>query len=25
VENGVVIGIVTRSDAMLYFYDMLPE
>ena len=25
VENGQVIGIVTRSDAMLYFYDLLPE
>jgi len=25
VENGEVIGIVTRSDAMLYFYDLLPE
>ena len=25
VENGKVIGIVTRSDAMLYFYDQLPE
>jgi tRNA nucleotidyltransferase (CCA-adding enzyme) len=25
VENGAVIGIVTRTDAMLYFYDMLPE
>ena len=25
VENGKVIGIVTRTDAMLYFYDMLPD
>jgi CBS domain-containing protein len=25
VENDTVIGIVTRSDAMLYFYDLLPE
>jgi predicted transcriptional regulator len=25
VEDGRVIGIVTRSDAMLYFYDLLPE
>ena len=25
VKNGEVIGIVTRSDAMLYFYDLLPE
>lgn len=25
VENGRVIGIVTRSDTMLYFYDMLPD
>jgi len=25
VEDGQVIGIVTRSDAMLYFYDLLPE
>ena len=25
VENGQLIGIVTRSDAMLYFYDMLPD
>ena len=25
VEEGRVIGIVTRSDAMLYFYDLLPE
>lgn len=25
VENGEVIGIVTRSDAMLYFYDLLPD
>jgi len=24
-ENGKLIGIVTRSDAMIYFYDMLPE
>jgi CBS domain-containing protein len=24
VENGKIIGIVTRSDAMLYFYDLLP-
>ncbi|MFO7748568.1 MAG: CBS domain-containing protein [Desulfobacteraceae bacterium] len=25
VENGTIIGIVTRSDAMLYFYDLLPD
>ncbi|QTA88677.1 CBS domain-containing protein [Desulfonema magnum] len=25
VENGRIIGIVTRSDAMNYFYDLLPE
>jgi len=25
VKNGEVIGIVTRSDAMLYLYDLLPE
>jgi len=25
VENGKVIGILTRSDTMLYFYDLLPD
>ena len=25
VENGGVIGIVTRSDTMMYFYDQLPD
>jgi tRNA nucleotidyltransferase (CCA-adding enzyme) len=25
VENGQIIGIVTRSDTMLYFYDILPD
>ena len=25
VENGRVIGIVTRSDTMRYLYDLLPE
>ena len=25
VEDGKIIGIVTRSDTMLYFYDMLPD
>ena len=25
VENGGVIGIITRSDTMLYFYDLLPD
>lgn len=25
VENGQVIGIITRSDAMNYFYDLLPN
>jgi len=25
VESGTVIGIVTRSDAMMYFYDQLPD
>ncbi|MDX2500517.1 MAG: hypothetical protein QNL14_08400 [Deltaproteobacteria bacterium] len=24
-ENGGVIGIITRSDTMLYFYDLLPD
>ncbi|UCF94820.1 MAG: CBS domain-containing protein, partial [Desulfobacterales bacterium] len=25
VENGKIIGIITRSDTMLYFYDLLPD
>ena len=25
VEDGRVIGIITRSDAMIYFYDLLPD
>lgn len=25
VENGKIIGIVTRSDVMMYFYDQLPD
>jgi len=25
VDKGQVIGIVTRSDTMRYFYDLLPE
>ena len=25
IENGQVIGIVTRSDVMHYFYDLLPD
>ena len=25
VENEQIIGIITRSDAMLYFYDLLPD
>jgi CBS domain-containing protein len=25
VENDEIIGIVTRSDTMLYFYDLLPD
>ncbi len=25
VEDGKIIGIVTRSDTMLYFYDLLPD
>lgn len=25
VEDGRIIGIVTRSDAMMYFYDLLPD
>ncbi|MEW6672685.1 MAG: CBS domain-containing protein [Thermodesulfobacteriota bacterium] len=25
VENGRIIGIITRSDAMRYFYDLLPD
>ena len=24
-ENDRIIGIVSRSDAMLYFYDLLPD
>ncbi len=24
-ENGKIIGIITRSDAMTYFYDLLPD
>lgn len=24
-EAGKIIGIITRSDAMLYFYDLLPD
>ncbi len=24
-EDGKIIGIITRSDAMLYFYDLLPD
>jgi nanoRNase/pAp phosphatase (c-di-AMP/oligoRNAs hydrolase) len=24
-DNGRIIGIITRSDAMLYFYDLLPD
>jgi len=24
IEDDKVIGIVTRSDAMIYFYDLLP-
>ncbi len=24
-DNGKLIGIITRSDTMLYFYDLLPE
>ncbi|WDP92829.1 MAG: CBS domain-containing protein [Desulfobacter sp.] len=24
-EGGKIIGIITRSDAMLYFYDLLPD
>ena len=24
VKNGSLVGIITRSDAMLYFYDLLP-
>jgi CBS domain-containing protein len=24
VEDGNIIGIITRSDTMLYFYDLLP-
>ena len=24
-ENGKIIGIVTRSDVMMYFYDLLPD
>ena len=25
VDNGLIIGIITRSDTMLYFYDLLPD
>jgi tRNA nucleotidyltransferase (CCA-adding enzyme) len=25
VEDGRIIGIITRSDAMIYFYDLLPD
>jgi tRNA nucleotidyltransferase (CCA-adding enzyme) len=25
VEDEHIIGILTRSDAMLYFYDLLPD
>ena len=25
VENGIIIGIITRSDAMRYFYDLLQD
>ena len=25
IEDGKIIGIVTRSDTMLYFYDLLPD
>ncbi len=25
VKDGEILGIVTRSDAMLYFYDLLPD
>jgi len=25
VENGRIIGIITRSDAMRYFYDLMPD
>ncbi|MCB2149491.1 MAG: CBS domain-containing protein [Deltaproteobacteria bacterium] len=25
VEDGRIIGIITRSDAMMYFYDLLPD
>jgi nanoRNase/pAp phosphatase (c-di-AMP/oligoRNAs hydrolase)/CBS domain-containing protein len=25
VEDGKIIGIITRSDSMLYFYDLLPD
>jgi len=25
VENGCVVGIVTRSDVMRYYYDLLPD
>ena len=24
-QDGKIIGIITRSDAMLYFYDLLPD
>ncbi len=24
-QDGEMVGIITRSDAMLYFYDMLPD
>ena len=25
VQDGRIIGIITRSDSMMYFYDLLPD
>ena len=25
IQNDQVVGIITRSDAMMYFYDLVPD
>ena len=25
IEDNKIVGIITRSDAMIYFYDLLPD
>ena len=25
IQDGKVVGILTRSDTMIYFYDLLPD